>query len=64
MIGIWIAILLNIGVLPHPSDPYYECMLIVRPRMYILCAPGGNVIDQDKRKWTGYCNRGDRCPNP
>ena len=53
---------LIIGVVPHPSDPYYECMLIVRPQgMSVLCAPGGNVTEG---KWTGVCNRGDRCPNP
>lgn len=61
-----IALLLSliIGVVPHPSDPYYDCILVMRANgQSVLCAPGGNVIDEDKRKWTGACHAGGgSCP--
>lgn len=50
--------LLAIGVLPHPPDPNYLCLMVTRPLgMAVLCAPGAI------RVWTGVCHQGDRCPN-
>lgn len=61
MIALSAFVALIIAVLPHPPDPHYDCMLIVRARADVLCAPGGNAIPIEKRKWTGACNASE-CP--
>ena len=62
MAMIELVMALTIGILPHPPDPYYLCLMVTRPLgMAVLCAPAGDVLPEEKRVWTGACHA-DECP--